>query len=300
LVNNPRPVLSGAGLEREDHILELAGSFLDNIQEFPTLPTVYSSLVDVLADPRSTTQDVSNLIACDQASTSKVLKIVNSPFYGFSGQIDTVSRAIVILGYNEIYNLILTSYIMDFFSKKDSFFDFQPVDFWGHSIAVGIATKYLGKAMGQVNQDNFFTAGVLHDIGKLVFFEFAEDQFSKALELSKKHGQALHLAETSVFGRDHAQTGALIAEKWGLPQSIVTALRYHETGIVPGTPVTLVAAVHLGNILVRALELGDPGDVFIPQPNKEAMKILNLDPGSLTNIVPSLIKDYQEICSVLL
>jgi putative nucleotidyltransferase with HDIG domain len=272
---------------------------IENILEFPTLPTVYSSLVDVLADPSSTIQDVSRIIANDQASTSKILKIVNSPFYGFPGQIDTVSRAIVILGYNEINNLILTSYIMDFFSKKDSLLDFQPVDFWGHSIAVGIATKYLGAALGLTKQDNFFTAGILHDIGKLFFFEFAEDQFSKALEFSRKHRQTIQSAEWSVFGTDHAQIGALLTEKWGLPQSIVNALRYHETGIIPETPDKLVAAVHLGNILVRALELGYPGDDFISQPNKEALDILNLEPGILTKIVPDLLKDYEEISRIL-
>lgn len=280
--------------------METAVRIIENIQEFSTLPTVYASLADVLADPRSTTQDVSNIIACDQASTSKVLKIVNSPFYGFPGQIDTVSRAVVILGYNEIYNLILSSYIMDFFSKKQSLDEFQPVDFWGHSIAVGIATKYLGRALDLTNQENFFIAGILHDIGKLVFFEFAEDQFSKALELSKKNHQILHGAESAVFGLDHAETGALVADRWGLPQSIIKAIRYHETGIVPETADVMVAAVHLGNILARALELGYPGDDFIPQPNPKALEILNLKPGSLKEIVPHLLKDYEEICQDLL
>ena len=98
--------------------MELASNLVKNIKEFSTLPTVYSSLIDVLADPKSSTEDVSNIISCDQASTTKVLRVVNSPFYGFSGQIDTVSRAIVILGFSEIYNLILASYLMDFFLKK--------------------------------------------------------------------------------------------------------------------------------------------------------------------------------------
>lgn len=277
-----------------------AERIIENLTEIPTLPTIYSSLADVLADPCSSTQDISKIISCDQASTSKILKIVNSPFYGFQGQIDTVSRAIVILGYNEIHNLILTSCIIDFFSKKDSSFIFQPVHFWGHSIAVGIATKSLAGIMGLTKQDNFFTAGVLHDIGKLIFFEFAEEQFAKALELAAKKRLALHLAEETVFGLDHAQIGALVSEKWGFPPSIVNALRYHQTGLVPETSDKLVAAVHLGNILVRALELGYPGDNLIPQPNQEALEILNLEPGSLTKIIPSLLRGYEEISRILL
>ncbi len=280
--------------------MEMASQLIKNIKEFSTLPTVYSSLVDILADPKSTTQDVSNIITCDQASTTKVLKVVNSPFYGFSGQIDTVSRAIVILGFNEIYNLILASYIMDFFLKKDAVLDFRPVDFWGHSIAVGIATRLIGQTQGLPNQENFFVTGVLHDIGKLVFFEFSEDQFAAALALSKRTQQSLHVSEMTVFGMDHSETGALIAERWRFPSSIIQAIRHHQIGIVPGKSDGLTAAVHLGNIFCRALELGYPGDDFIPQPNPEAMEIINAQPGLLKEITPSLLKNYEETTQFLL
>jgi putative nucleotidyltransferase with HDIG domain len=280
--------------------MESASNLIKNIKEFSTLPTVYSSLVDVLADPKSTTQDVSNIIACDQASTTKVLRVVNSPIYGFSGQIDTVSRAIFILGFNEIYNLILTSYIMDFFSKKDAVLDFRPVDFWGHSIAVGIATRLIGQKQGLPNQENFFVTGVLHDIGKLVFFEFSEDQFAEALALSKKTQKSLHSAEKTVFGMDHSETGALLAERWRFPSSIIKAIRHHQTGIVPGKNDSLTAAIHLGNILCRALELGYPGDDFIPQPNPQAMDNINAQPDLLKEITPSLLKNFEETTKFLL
>lgn len=280
--------------------MEMASQLIKNIKEFSTLPTVYSSLLDILADPKSTAQDIANIITCDQASTMKVLKVVNSPFYGFSGQIDTVSRAIVILGFNEIYNLILSSYIMDFFLKKEAVLDFRPVDFWGHSIAVGIAARLIGQTLGLPNQENFFVTGVLHDIGKLVFFEYSEDKFAAALALSKRTQQSLHVAEMTVFGMDHSETGALIAERWRFPSSIIQAIRHHQNGIVPGKNDGLTAAVHLGNILCRALELGYPGDDFIPQPNPEAMGIINAQPGLLEEITPSLLKSYTETTQFLL
>ncbi len=280
--------------------MEIASQLIKNIKEFSTLPTVYSSLVDTLTDPKSTTEDVCNIITCDQASTTKVLKVVNSPFYGFSGQIDTVSRAIVILGFNEIYNLILASYIMDFFLKKDAVLDFRPVDFWGHSIAVGIATRLIGQTQGLPSQENFFVTGILHDIGKLVFFEFSEDQFAAALALSKRTQQSLHVSEMAVFGMDHSETGALIAERWRFPSSIIQAIRHHQIGIVPGKNDGLTAAVHLGNIFCRALELGYPGDDFIPQPNPEAMEIINAQAGLLKEITPSLLKNYEETTQFLL
>ncbi|OGP49636.1 MAG: hypothetical protein A2Y79_04890 [Deltaproteobacteria bacterium RBG_13_43_22] len=277
----------------------LVDGIIENIKEFSTLPAVYSSLVDILADPMSTTEDVSNIIACDQVSTVKVLKIVNSPFYGFSGQIDTVSRAIVILGFNEIYNLILASHVMDFFTKREAVLDFRPVDFWGHSIAVGIAAKLIGQSLGLPNQENFFVTGILHDIGKLVFFEFSEDQFAAALALSKRCRQSLQVSEATVFGMDHTETGALITERWQFPSSIIQAIRYHQVGVIPGENDELTAAVHLGNILCRALELGYPGDDFIPQPNPKALEIINARPGLLKKIMPSLLKNFEETTQFL-
>jgi putative nucleotidyltransferase with HDIG domain len=280
--------------------MELASTLVKNIKEFSTLPTVYSSLIDVLADPKSTTEDISNIITCDQASTTKVLKVVNSPFFGFSGQIDTISRAIVILGFNEIYNLLLASYIMDFFVKKEEVLDFRPVDFWGHSIAVGIATRLIGQKLGLPNPENLFVTGVLHDIGKLVFFEFSEDRFAAALALSKRTKQSLHHAEMAIFGMDHSETGALLAERWRFPSSIAQAIRYHQNGIVPGGKDGLTAAVHLGNIFCRALELGYPGDDFIPQPNPQALEIINAQPNLLKDITSPLVKNFEETTQFLL
>jgi putative nucleotidyltransferase with HDIG domain len=275
-------------------------SIIEAIKEFSTLPTVYSSLIDILNDPSSTTQAVSDLIACDQASTSKLLKIVNSPFYGVPGQIDTISRAVVVLGFNEIYNLILSSTVMDFFTREGSLSNFRPVDFWRHSIAVGIATKTLGRLAGQPTQENFFIAGILHDIGKLIFFQYAEDQFSLALELCERERKPLSQMELKIFGMDHAQAGTLLAEQWHFPEPIIEAIQYHGQGIVPGKFDFLAAALHMGNILVRALELGNGGDDLILQPNRQVLKILNLKPGSLSGMVPSLLKDYDEICQTLL
>jgi len=292
--------IPGEVRERGDHPFTNAQKVLDQISEFPTLPTIYSSLADLLADPAATTHEVARIISSDQASTSKILKIVNSPLYGYPGQIDTVSRAIVILGFNEIYNLILTTAIMDFFSRQDPLLDFQPVDFWGHSIAVGVAAKCLAKTLRLAREDNFFTAGVLHDIGKLIFFEYADGQYAKALALSKQHRTSIQSGELLVFGTDHALIGALLAERWGLPPSIINALRYHETGILPGAEDKLVAVVHLGNILVRALELGYPGDDLIHRPNPEAIKILKLKPGFLTQVVPELLEEVEEISQILL
>lgn len=275
-------------------------NIIDIIEEFSTLPVIYSSLLDTLSRSHSSVDEVSRIIANDQASTLKILKMVNSAFYGFQGQIDTLSRAILILGFNEIYNLILTSSLLDMFSKKPAIASFRPKDFWKHSIAAGIASKLIGRAAGIVNLENFFIAGVLHDFGKLIFFEFLGDQLAQALALSKKNHQSLSQSELAVMGIDHAEAGALIAEKWRLPESLCLAVRYHHSGIPPKGPDRLVAAVHVGNILARSLNLGFPGDDLIPPFNQQVWDILEITPRTWKKMVPELLTDYEDTIKIFL
>ncbi|MBI5605357.1 MAG: HDOD domain-containing protein [Deltaproteobacteria bacterium] len=270
------------------------------IEELSTLPSVYSSLLDIMTDPQATVEEVTRIIACDQASTIKILRVVNSPFYGYPGQIGTLSRAILILGFNEIFNLILTSQIIDLFSKKAITLSFRPKDFWAHSIAVGIASRLLGQAAGADRQEFYFIAGALHDIGKLIFFEFLEDQLSQALSLSQKNHLFLYQAELSVIGMDHAEAGALLADKWKLPETLFKAIRFHHTGTPPGEPDRLVAAVHLGDILARALRMGHPGDDLKPRAGRQIWDILGIKPVALKKIIPDLRKYFEDIVSILL
>lgn len=149
--------------------MNLTEKILKNVKDLPTLPTVYSALSEAMANPQSTANDVPKIVSMDQASAIKVLRIANSAFYGFSGRIENI-RAIVVLGFNEVRNLILASSVMSLFAKKESLIGFRPSDFWAHSLSVALIARSIGKLTGGINVENFFVAGILHDIGKLYFF----------------------------------------------------------------------------------------------------------------------------------
>jgi HD-like signal output (HDOD) protein len=270
-----------------------------NIRDLPTLPTVYLALSEVIADPRSTAQDISQIVSNDPASASRVLRLANSVLYGFPGQIDTISRAVVVLGFDEVRNLVLATSVMDLFSKQDSAFDFRPGDFWAHSIGVGIATRLIGQACRLSHVENLFVAGILHDIGKLVFFEFAEKEFTRALDQSNKCHQPLWEAELEILGMDHSQGGRLLAETWDLPPAIQKAIYSHHAGLSGEPPEPLVAAVHIADTLVRALELGFGGDDLIPRPNEQAWEVLGLPPNTLTEITPPILQQFEEATKIM-
>jgi putative nucleotidyltransferase with HDIG domain len=270
---------------------------LKNVKDAPTLPTVYSALCDAMANPQATANDVAKIVSMDQASTIKILRIANSSFFGFSGRIENIQRAIVILGFNEVRNLIMASSVMKMFSGKESSTGFKPGDFWAHSLSVGLLARAIGKLAKCVNVENFFVAGILHDIGKLYFYQFAHEEFVQVISSVEKEGRLIRDAEVEVFGMDHALMGSLLADHWKLPEPIHDAIHYHHFGTAGDKPDLLVASVHLGDILARALGLGHPGDDLVPQPSESIWEVLKLQPGMIRGMVPSFLQDYEEAVS---
>lgn len=280
-------------------IMRVIEKIFENIRDLPTLPTVYLALSEVMADPRSTAQSISQIVSSDLASASRVLRLANSVLYGFPGQIDTISRAVVVLGFDEVRNLVLATSVLDLFSKQDSAFDFRPGDFWAHSIGVGIATRLIGQACRLADVENLFVAGILHDIGKLVFFEYAEKEFTRALDQANKCQQPLWESEKEILGMDHSQGGLLLVENWNLPPAIQKAICGHHAGLIGEPPDPLVAAVHLADTLARALELGFGGDDLIPRPSEQAWEVLGLPPNTLTEITPHILQQFEEATKIM-
>ena len=270
---------------------------LKTVKDAPTLPTVYSALCDAMANPHSTANEVAKIVSMDQASTIKILRIANSSFFGFSGRIENIQRAIVILGFNEVRNLIMASSVMNMFSRKESSTGFKPTDFWAHSLAVGLIARSVARLAGCPIVENFFVAGILHDIGKLFFYQFAEDDFARVISSVKKEGRLIRDCEVEVFGMDHALMGSMLADHWKLPEPIRDAIHYHHFGTAGDKPDLLVASVHVGDVLARALGLGHPGDDLVPQPSESVWQDLKLRPGMMTQMVPSLLRDYEEAVS---
>ena len=273
---------------------------LEKIKELPTLPTVFSRLSDAMSNPRITNDEIAEIISSDQAAALKVLKVVNSAFYGFSGRIDTISRAILYLGLNEVRNLVFALSVINLFKKKKALMNFRPAEFWSHSIGVGIVTRIIGSTIQIPNLENFFLAGILHDIGKLILFEHAPDDYEKVLEKVEEKRCLIMEAEKEVLGFDHAKIGELLAAKWNLPPTIKNAIRYHHSGMMDGSTDKLVAAVYIADITARALELGYPGDDLVPEPNELVFEKLKIPENFFTNHCDEILKTYEETTKLLL
>lgn len=280
--------------------MNVSEKIMSGVNNLPTLPTVYSSLTEAIEDPRTSSDKLANIISNDQVSVFKILKLVNSPFYGFRGRIDTISQAILHLGFNEVKNTVFALSVINFFSKDKILLNFRPVDFWAHSIAVGIVTRMIGAEIGEKNLENYFLAGIIHDIGKLIFFEYAHDDYVRVLEMVESKRCYIKDAESEVMGIDHSRAGYLLASKWKLPQNVQNSILHHHNGTVGNETDSLVASVHIGDIIARMLELGYPGDNLIPEPNHKVWEILNISKGFFPQIRKRLLQDFSQTIRLML
>ncbi len=273
---------------------------LEKINDFPTLPTIYSTLMEVLSNPRTTVQDVADVISKDQSSSLKILKIVNSAVYGLQTKIDSIAQAIFYIGFNEVKNIVLTLSVIDVFSGTKSLVNFNIVDFWKHSIAVGIISRRMGKAMGVRNTDNYFLAGIIHDIGKLFFLRSMNEDYLKVLRYVQEHRESIRDIEVKMIGFDHTTAGELLAVKWQLPESIINTIKFHHVGLIDGNPETMIVCVHLADVVARMLELGHPGDEIVSAPNEEIWSKINMPDNVFTKMYDNLIFEYTQSLGILL
>ena len=280
--------------------MELIDRLMNSVEKLPTLPTIYYAITEAMEDPRTSADKLAGIISSDQVSAIKVLKVANSPFFGFRGRISTISEAVFYLGFNEIRNIIFSLTVIKYFSATAKMTNFQLADFWIHSISTGVATRTIGAASRETGIENFFLAGILHDIGKLILLQYATEDFNKALDLAAAKNISLRNAEQEILKTDHTVIGNVLAEKWKLPISLQDAILCHHAPDGQDRNRKLVSAVHLGNLMVKLLEFGKAGDNYVQKPQPGIWSVLNLPPGFFCNVIDQLDNDIRYTTKVIL
>ncbi|MBI2570037.1 MAG: HDOD domain-containing protein [Candidatus Schekmanbacteria bacterium] len=225
----------------------------------PSVPAVVTSVLTLLENPRASFAEVGRAISMDQALTAKVLKLVNSAYYGFPREIATVTHALILLGLDTVKDLVVTASVMKEFSA-DSLAAFDPEAFWLHSLGCAVATKAVAEHLRYRASGEAFAAGVLHDIGKLLLARHYPDLTELCVHNAKEERLSMRQAELGVIGVDHAEVGGWLAEAWNFPPAMAAAIRYHHRPLAASEEDSgLVAMVHIGNVVVRRAGFGDGG-----------------------------------------
>jgi len=262
----------------------------EKITGLPTLPTVITKLTMLLQDPHTSAEEVGKAITNDQALASKVLKLVNSAFYGFPGRINTITHAIVILGFGTVKNIVLTASIFDSFGGKSESGAFDVEKFWLHSISVGAAAKTIAQNIHFKSQEECFLGGLLHDMGKIILCQYMKKETAQIVMTVTKKNCLFIEAEKDVLGATHVELGGWLATKWNLPKDLQSAIELHHHPHAAKEHPVITSVVHLADILVRALGIGSGGDKKIPFLNPDAWAKLNLKEQQL----PKLLSEIEE------
>ncbi len=213
-----------------------ARELLTRVDDLPPLPAVASRVMGLADDSRTSALDLAQVLSTDQALTAKLIKISNSAYYGFARRVSTVREAVLVLGFKQVRQLAVGASIVNSFKRNgvlDGVFDLDL--FWGHSVATAVAGEAIAKKTRAARPEDAFTAGILHDIGRLVISQVLPREFAGAVTFARSNHSSLHEAETRLTGYDHTAVGRALGEKWKFPGHLVDAIAlHHDESLTPG------------------------------------------------------------------
>ena len=229
-------------------------------EKMPAFPASVQQVISLTSDINSSPRELVRVIDHDPVLTMKILKVANSAYFGLSRKIVSINHAVVYLGLNTVKHVALAIAAIGSLPKEnDAQFDME--EFLEHSLTTAVVTRGLARLQGvqEIEAANFFVAGLLHDIGKVVFAQFRPKKFHQALTRARDEQQPLYLMEEEVIGHHHAEVGAFLCESWSFPPDLVNAIRCHH---VPGTGRSggkIRQCLFVGNLLAHKIKPANNG-----------------------------------------
>ncbi len=264
----------------------------------PMLPANYYNIIAAVNDPDATVHEIANLISGDVGLTTKILKLVNSSYFGLSNKVATISHSLNILGLKPLGNLVLASSLMSQFKGIPEYFVTME-SFWSHSVACGIAAREISTMKSLGNGELLYIAGMIHDIGSLVIYKEYPEKAKTALTQCNEWGQNLIDSEISALGFEHAQVGNALIEKWKLPEVFQETTEYHHQPLNAPFYKEETAIVYLADYIVQSNQLGSSGEIKSYDLDREVLKILGLPIKILPWISERTKTSFEEIYKIL-
>ncbi len=257
------------------------------VKDLPTLPTALQEVSRLLELPNTTTDQVAKVISFDQVLAAKVLKMVNSPIYGFPGRIGTVKHALVLLGFNVIRGLIISTSVYDDMNRAMR-------GLWDHSVGCSLACGELARALGMKDPEEYAVAGLLHDLGKVVSALQLPEAKARVDAVVQEQDLLYIDAEAQVLGFGHDRINSWLAEHWNLPPAIREGMAFHHKPMSARIYPQMACVVHVGNFMARLFEYGSGGDDNVPPLSPHALKLLGMNQRSLEALLDTLCEKFAD------
>lgn len=250
------------------------------IERMPSLPTSVAKVLEICNDPQTSPADLNRVISVDPVLMGKVMKLINSAYYGLNQEITSLVRAIIMLGINTVKNLALSTAVLGTIGGTNSAQALNMEGFWRHSLCVGVTTKLIAiqRKVDKKALEEYFIAGLLHDIGKVVLNNRLADHYVQVLGEADVKSLPLYVSEKQVLEIDHTEIGKMIVENWKLgPEITETVLYHHTTQEYDGTHRDILYSVALANYFANVSEIGFAGDRYPSPLDPEVPEHLGID-----------------------
>jgi len=235
--------------------MEAVQKIIDGTKTLIAPPDVWFRFNEAVNTPSSTIQDISDIVRTDPSLVANVLKVVNSPFYGIRSKVDTISRAISIIGLDDLYNIITSVVAVNSFSKIATDL-VKPATFWRHSFCTAILARKIARNCNVLHTERLYVVGLLHDIGSLLLYSKYPAESEKIIKESAGDEEQHYRLEKEMLGFTHADIGAELLKQWGLPNNLTTAIQKHHEPCSDDNNVLDQCIIHLANSLSNCYVLG--------------------------------------------
>jgi HD-like signal output (HDOD) protein len=263
------------------------GRVREYVGGMPSLPTTVSKVLEVCNNPRTSPIDLDRVIQLDPVLMGRVLKLINSAYYGLGTQVTSLVRAIIMLGVNTVKNLALSTAILDRVSNKKDFRALNMEGFWRHSLCVGVTAKLIARKRGvdPKSVEEYFAAGLLHDIGKIPLNNALAEDYVRTMSIADRDRIALIEAEQRTLGVDHCQAGRIVADLWKLTGAIADAVAWHhDLANYTGEHGDVLRTIAVGNFFANREGIGFSGNLYPAKVGPEIYELLGIEKSLLEEL----------------
>lgn len=262
-----------------------------------SLPAIVAKINQLLNDPNSSAADIAHLIGQDPVLTARLLKLVNSPFYSFPSQVDTLSMAVTILGTRQLRDLVIATTVVNHF-KVSTEVHFDMETFWCHSISTGIAARTIALAQNIKNSERLFVSGLLHDIGKMIMSLLLPRETESLYRVNVNPNLNIENPEQQIFGFTHGHLAHELLASWHFPESISQPILHHHDLKSEDEFKTDTAVLHVANVIANNIQapISQDDDTIL---KVEALKILDIDAAVVESYYEEVYNCLDDILQLL-
>ena len=287
LPNDKKPVAPPTGEALKQRILR-------HMKDLPPIPQTIFKAREIMANPDSDFKELANLFETDQAIAAKILKIANSPYYGYSGKITSIQRASVILGHKTLVELLTVIGTAGLLGNKLEGYWLDSGALWKHSLAAAFGSRIIANTIKPALSNDAFTSGLIHDVGKLILDQYVKERWELFQNFMDDGEHTFLEAEKKILDLDHAEVASEVCKKWNIPEPLTVAIRYHHHPSQSNGS-ELAYIVHVADAIAMMTSLGIGIDGTLYQMDDTAMEFLSLREENLNDIMGQVLEAVQKI-----